>query len=225
MKNKHFERFASYIIAFLLPFVVIYLSFLYLFFSVPFYKHAFIETGVYHNFANKTIVDSKLDEVLQFMKDQGSLDSSFFSSQAINHLTDVRKLINGIERLTLLYSIILISLIVYLISRSQCKRLGKGVLFGSAVTIGSIFILQIGIVQNFDLLFFQFHKAIFSNNLWLFPGNDNLIKLFPQAFFVLFAQQLAQTIIVVSAIIFGIGFVLWRSWIPQLAQHKKGKRR
>lgn len=224
MKTKILERFCSYLIVFLLPFLVIFGSFLALFFSTGFYHSAFNQTGVYRTFASNDLVDSKLDEVLQFMNSQGSLDGSFFSSQAIAHLTDVRKLIIGIKHITVLYGFTVAGLISYLVLHKQYRRLAKSVAAAAAVTAGVIFGLQIGIVQNFDLLFFQFHKAIFANDLWLFPSNDNLMKLFPQPFFVLFAQQTAQLIVVTSVILLGAGLCFWQFGLPALPKRRKGKR-
>src|SRR5581483_1488142 len=56
---------------------------------------------------------------------------------------------------------------------------------GAAVTLGGIGLLGALAATDFSELFIQFHLLSFSNDLWLLdPRTDNLIRLFPQEYFL-----------------------------------------
>jgi len=63
------------------------------------------------------------------------------------------------------------------------RRLAWGVVGGSGITLALMLALGLGILLNFDQLFWQFHVISFANELWqLDPTKDYLIMLFPQGF-------------------------------------------
>jgi len=107
-----------------------------------------------------------------------------FNEQEIAHLRDVKDLI-GLD-----YRVLVVTLIyalgytgVSLLWRRNWRRLARGVVGGSGITLALMLALGLGILLGFDQLFWQFHVISFANELWqLDPAKDYLIMLFPRGF-------------------------------------------
>ena len=107
-----------------------------------------------------------------------------FNEQEIAHLKDVKDLI-GLD-----YRVLVVTLIyalgyagVSLLWRRNWRRLARGVVGGSGITLTLMLTLGLGILLGFDQLFWQFHVISFANELWqLDPAKDYLIMLFPRGF-------------------------------------------
>ena len=64
----------------------------------------------------------------------------------------------------------------------------------AALTLGVIGVLGALAATDFSDLFIQFHLLSFSNDLWLLdPRTDNLIRLFPQEFFLDAAMRIVSS--------------------------------
>ena len=61
---------------------------------------------------------------------------------------------------------------------------GIGMLLGAGLTVGAVLTLAVWGLIDFPGLFTAFHRAAFTNDLWLFPPGDLLITLMPLGFFV-----------------------------------------
>ena len=107
-----------------------------------------------------------------------------FNEQEVAHLRDVKDLIQ------LDYHFLLGTLIYMLgyagfslIWRKDWRWLARGAVVGSGITLVLMLALGLGILLDFDQLFWQFHIISFANELWqLNPATDYLIMLFPQGF-------------------------------------------
>ncbi|MCK5434233.1 MAG: TIGR01906 family membrane protein [Dehalococcoidales bacterium] len=107
-----------------------------------------------------------------------------FNEREIAHLRDVKALI-GLD-----YWVLLVTLIyalgyagVSLFRGKNWRRLARGVVGGSGITLALMLALGVGIILGFDQLFWQFHVISFANELWqLDPAKDYLIMLFPRGF-------------------------------------------
>jgi len=107
-----------------------------------------------------------------------------FNEQEVAHLRDVKNLI------WLDYCFLLGMLIytlgyagVSLLWGEDWRRLARGVVWGSGITLALMLALGLGILLGFDQLFWQFHIISFANELWqLDPARDYLIMLFPRDF-------------------------------------------
>ena len=108
-----------------------------------------------------------------------------FNEREVIHLKDVKGLIRLDYRLllgTLIY--VLAYAGVSLFWRKDRRRLARGMVGGSSITLGLMLALGVGTLLNFDQLFLQFHLFSFTNELWILdPAKDYLIMLFPQGFF------------------------------------------
>ena len=201
-------RIAGYFLIILIPLLIILGNFHLLIFNFGFYQSLYQQTGVYQTFADQEIVNWATDNLLGYLRGKNNLDHIFFSKQAILHLTDVKNLLqfeSGLFYISLITTAV-ISLIF--IIKKQYKKLLSSFIFSSIVTIIAIGLLSLSLIWDFLSIFTRFHEVLFRNELWLFSADDNLIKLFPQQFFISFASSLAVNIIVTSAIITLISAIL-----------------
>ena len=107
-----------------------------------------------------------------------------FNEREVAHLRDVKGLI------WLDYWVLLGTLVyvlgyagVSLFWRKDRRRLARGVVGGSGLTLALMLLLGLGILLNFNQLFLLFHLVSFTNEFWMLdPTRDYLIMLFPSGF-------------------------------------------
>src|SRR3989337_2913922 len=67
----------------------------------------------------------------------------------------------------------------------QFDALARSMVSGSLATLGLLASLALLALTDFSGAFLQFHYLAFSNDLWqLDPRTDNLIRMFPEGFFL-----------------------------------------
>jgi integral membrane protein (TIGR01906 family) len=107
-----------------------------------------------------------------------------FNDKEVQHLKDVKALFLIVYKLLIgtgIYAILYTSLT--LARRQERRRLAKGLLFGSGLTLLLMAVTGIMIATNFQQFFWDFHLLSFANNFWLLdPNTDYLIMLFPEGF-------------------------------------------
>jgi integral membrane protein (TIGR01906 family) len=141
-----------------------------------------------------------------------------FNEREVGHLKDVKGLFRLVYRLlvgTLIYALLYAGL-NYLLWQDR-RRVARGLIGGSSLTLALLIVLGLMIWVNFDWFFYEFHLISFANDLWLLnPATDYLIMLFPQGFW--FDAALICTLLTAAmALILG-GTGWWR-----LRKEKKGK--
>ena len=117
-------------------------------------------------------------------------DQSFelFNYRETIHLSDVKKMI------WLDYKVLLGTLLYILAYAGVClfwrrpkyrRNLGRGLVGGSALTLGLMLALGVVSIFDFNWLFWQFHVVSFTaNDFWLLdPTKDYLKMLFPDGYF------------------------------------------
>ena len=109
-----------------------------------------------------------------------------FNQREIAHLKDVKGLIRldyWVLLGTLIYVLSYAGVSLFWRRGKYWRRLGWGVVSGSGITLALMLAIGLGILLNFDQLFYQFHLIGFTNELWqLDPAKDYLIMLFPGGF-------------------------------------------
>ncbi len=109
-----------------------------------------------------------------------------FNQREISHLKDVKGLLWLDYRVllgTLVYALGYAGVSLLWHRGRYWRRLAKGIVWGSGITLALMLMLGLGVLLNFDQLFLQFHFISFTNELWqLDPTKDYLIMLFPQGF-------------------------------------------
>lgn len=177
-----------------LPIVIILSNLLFLTYNNNFYKTIYKKENIYQNFKSTLQVDIATKELVGYFRGQNNLEDNIYSIQAKSHLKDVKSLINTASVVNS-FSIFIVGIAALLfLMRKKYKLLKKSIIIGSSITISIVLLGAISMLINFDFIFIKFHVLLFKNNLWLFPEEDNLIKLFPISFFTEFAKQLTINI-------------------------------
>jgi len=194
-------RIAGYFLIIVIPLLIILGNFHLLILNFNLYQNLYQKTGVYQTFADREIVNWATDNLFGYFRGKNELDHIFFSKQAILHLADVKNLLQFESGFFYLSAVAIAVISSIFVVRKQYKRLLSAFFSSSIVTIFAICLLAFGLIWDFEPIFARFHILLFKNELWLFPAHDNLVKLFPQQFFILFANSLAVNIIVTCAVI------------------------
>ena len=195
-------RIVSYLIFIFFAPALILINFNFLVFNHGFYKSQFEKLNVYETFGSKEVVDNQSKTLIGYLCCGKELDLNFFTERERLHLSDVKKIIT----LNQVASVLLVGLILagflILVLKKDEKELAKTVMGASAITIFALIFLWLSSYLNFEWFFLKFHYLTFDNDLWQLPENSNLIKLFPQQFFVNFANRIAIQTLIISAGLF-----------------------
>jgi len=197
-------------------------------FDEDYYHEQFEKNNIYQGFElNKTQLHQINHELLDYLKHgQGEINitspkensmEGFFNEKEIQHLIEVRQLIQ--TTLILFYFFItifiLLCLILYFRNRKNFTK-NTIIILMSGCVLNIIFILIITtmILTNFSNFFTNFHLAVFESNTWLLnPATDNLIKMFPQQFFYSITKNIFYDSIIISIILFLILFYIYTRYL------------
>jgi integral membrane protein (TIGR01906 family) len=213
--DKQYIRLNTFIFSVLLGILFLLTPLLFLANTSKYYISRFEHYDVYEDFAkvpvNKVNVDKQFENLILHLSPLSiNLNKSFYSTEDILHLYDVKNI------LTVLYSVYfvsLISLISFYKSKRDTLNINRAKKF-SLFYIVAVTILGPIILFNFDSFFTLIHELSFSNDYWLLnPKSSNLIKFFPQKlFFEVFV------IIIISNLLLHISFIM-------LSEKINGKRK
>jgi integral membrane protein (TIGR01906 family) len=135
---------------------------------------------------------------------------TLFNEREVQHLKDVKGLFRLVYKLlmgTLIYGLLFASLTLAL--RQDRRRLAKGLLFGSGLTLMLMLALGLYLAVDFDGFFLEFHLLSFANDFWqLNPATDYLIMLFPEGFWFIATLVVAIGTAAGALILGGLGW--WR---------------
>lgn len=155
-------------------------------FNEDFYKKEFTKYNVYGIFPDKDI-DKINSEILMYLKDKrGDFNKDLFNQREIDHLNDVKSVMQKAD--IFYYSLIILSIILITI----LFRLDKkhfliniaSVLFFSWLSILLSAVIAVCLISlNFENFFTLFHNVFFPQGNWLFNASDNIIKLYPSKLF------------------------------------------
>ena len=198
------KAISYFIFIFFAP-ALILLNFNFLVFNSAFYKSQFKKLNVYEEFESREIVDNQSDGLIGYLCCGKNLDEFFFTERERLHLADVKKLITLNQVASVLLSGLVLAGLILSILKKDEKEFAKTVMGASAITVCAIIFLWLSTFidfVNFDQAFLQFHFLAFDNDFWQLPESANLIKLFPQQFFVNFANRIAIQTLAISAGLF-----------------------
>lgn len=163
--------------AFLIPFLLLLLSFRLVVFDAGFYKSEFEKYGIYERF-DKSVADSAVNNLIGYMKSGVPL-SDFFNEKEKAHMIDVRNVIQKLLSLFYILAFVVVALLAY-----NRKNLFKSLFYGGVFTLILLLIFFTVAYTGFDTVFYKFHELSFSNDLWMLnPEVDNLKALLPDGFF------------------------------------------
>jgi len=144
-----------------------------------------------------------------FNSDEEYIDLEIFTQREIDHLKDVKGLIQLVYRLQLVslaYIVLYIVFNIVLLGGALRTELARRLIWGSWTTIALLAALGLIALVGFDELFLWFHLASFRNDLWLLYPGDNLLLMFPEGFFSDATLFIAGATILEALIIWGIAW-------------------
>ena len=112
----------------------------------------------------------------------GGREAAFFSEREVEHMVDVKRLMEGTWVAGLVAAGVLGAVLIAAVLR-RGRRWAPAAMIGGAIGVGVIVVLAVVAVAGFDDAFRQFHLLFFTNDLWQLTSRDRLIQLFPQRFF------------------------------------------
>lgn len=160
-----------------------------------FYLKAYTKLNIYQNYKNEESVISATDELLGYFRGKKHLEDNIFSDQAKLHLKDVKNLLKlaSVINFSSLATVVCLSLFLFI--NRKWRYVYQSIAGGAILTLFLAGLFTLAPILDFQLFFEKFHIIIFSNDLWLFPQDDNLIKLFPESLFNEFFWKLTLNII------------------------------
>ena len=129
-----------------------------------------------------------------YLKDEKEdYNKELFNQEEIDHLKDVKVLIQKISVFN--YSLLIISILLIIAlflsdSKDFLKNLSKVLFFSGLLTLFTVIILLILVKLNFSGVFTVFHHIFFPKGGWLFGASDNIIRLYPSGFFYDMAKRI-----------------------------------
>lgn len=145
---------------------------------------------------------------LEVYADFDGVNREFFNQREKDHMIDVQVLfVNTIQIRNIAFVGLFISagLIIWLNRKKAVDVFILGIKEASMI-LGFVFIFLVTFaVLDFDSFWIFFHKALFSNDLWLLnPNTDNLILMVPLPFFFSLVSLILYRIVLGLALLFTI---------------------
>jgi integral membrane protein (TIGR01906 family) len=146
-------------------------------------------------------------EYIQLDVVQNGQPVPLFNEEEIIHFKDVKGLfvfnyrVNGFS---LFYVLLYALMAIFWKQGKYRKYLAWNIVAGGGLTLGLMLLAGIGIMIDFDWLFYQFHLISFSNSFWSAEGN--MLLLFPDGFWVDAARFCAVFTAVFAIVLGSIGW-------------------
>jgi len=183
-------------------------------FNSKFYSKEFSKYGVYGEFPDKDIdkINSGLLLYLKGKKDD--YDTGLFNQEGVDHLKDVKVLIQKLDIYYYLLLIVSVLLVVglFLLGKDDfLKNLTRVLFFGGLLTLFTVIVLLVLVKFNFSGVFTVFHQIFFPQGNWLFSSSANIIKLYPSGFFYDMARKVFFSIVLYGNILILAGVLIFFS--------------
>ena len=132
-------------------------------------------------------------------------EMSVWSPQAVRHMKDVRDLVSVWTTVAIAGGVYIAGyLTVNMGTARGRRRAAKAVLVTYAVVLAAVAILAAAVmIVGFDEMFTLFHKVFFTNDEWLFPQGDLLVRMLPEQFFANMALTGGVAVALISLVIAG----------------------
>ena len=184
----------KFVFIFLLVLLVLFTNLKLYSLNFNYYQKEFTKLNVYDNIpqANEHALN-----LIKYMNNKEEL-SNFFNEQEKTHLHDVKYLINLAFIIFYLVLILTLMFLMYFIYNKKYL-----IILDSLITSSLIIILLqiIFLITNFSSNFLLFHEILFTNNLWLFNPEDNIVNLFPEEFFYDISLKIMLNSLIISLIL------------------------
>ncbi len=160
------------------------------------HKYEFKKLNVYSEFQDKSVVDKQSLNIIKNIYFNTNPDSNFLSETEIIHIKDVRNLV----LLSLTILVISLALLIFILLKNKSKI--KSLLFTSSfINIIIFIIIALPFFINFSSSFTVFHEIFYTNDYWLISPGSDIIKIYPEKFFVDMGSYILIANLIISLII------------------------
>lgn len=172
-------------------------------FNLNFYKNFYLRENLAPsiNTTDDELINNTTN-LLEYLTNKAELNTTWFSEKDILHMKDVRVLYNVSFNLMIFFIIIFIlsTILIALVYKNYAMFYITKTFNKTLLAFILLVIVLAGIISyNFTSFWIKFHQLLFTNDLWLLsPEESNLIKMFPEQFFI----SLITTIILHILILF-----------------------
>lgn len=196
-------------------------------YNLDYYMESFKENNI-EEVTGKTNEELKdiSKSLINYLKGNGdkALIEDYFNDKEVKHMEDVRALYELARTIKLFASLFAIIIILYYLSLTESKIMGKWLLIG--LFINYIFLLILGLLAlvDFSKYFTVFHEIFFTNDLWLLdPKTDLLIQMLPEVFFVNIAKNIGTSFIKYLLFAQLIAYIFYRKGAYNIGRFKSPK--
>lgn len=110
-------------------------------------------------------------------------NDAFYSPLELAHMGDVQAIFQGIYLTALVSCLLTVVLIIFLRRNGRdVRRVARAAGIAVLALVAALGTISVNI--GFDALFIAFHELAFANNFWLLPEDSELIRLFPENYFM-----------------------------------------
>ena len=185
------------------------------------YMSEFEKHNVYCDFGGRYDIDNESALLIDYIRSgEGGLDSEFYNQKEKDHMVEVRQLFRtsgillDIAVIVSIFSLALLIIIVKNLTANMSKKRQmawvKNVFSNLLISIGAVVdiiaVLFILLSLTFSTSFFRFHQLLFSTDTWMLnPATDNLIRMFPEAFFFDIFARIILFSLISGTILLAIG--------------------
>lgn len=197
--------------------VIIFSPLLYYVFNINYYLSLYEKNGVFE-FVDRQDAIRLTKGLIGFLKDKEDFkpfilknNLSYFTTEEISHLGDVRILFNKIfltYYICLGLTLIFIAVLFEKNIKNYLKNISVLLMLPSAILISLLLILYF-FGQNFLPLFDKFHLIFFPQGNFAFPEDSTLITLLPLNFFNDFFTRLVTSSLLFAAVLIITGAVIF----------------
>lgn len=136
-------------------------------------------------------------------------DNSLYNPAEIGHMLDVKNVADMFKTVMWGLLVVVVGGLIFLFARPETRVQGaKALLQGGVFTGAAVILVMIFIGIGWGIFFTLFHNLFFAEGTWTFAYSDSLIRLFPEQFWFDFALLWTGSILLLGAIMGGVGWFL-----------------
>ncbi|MBI2558395.1 DUF1461 domain-containing protein [Candidatus Woesearchaeota archaeon] len=215
MPESLFLRISKFLMIIIVPSLVFLLIANFASFDSSFYRKEFLKYNVYKDVPQADFLHEK---VIKFIDGKSNGMPNAFNQREMQHLEDVRKLIQVSKIVFCILVILFLLLAVLSALKLNAKRLiinffGKVLAFGGILTIAMAVVLLLLVSLDFSIAFESFHLMFFEKGTYVFDSaKEIIVRLYPEQLFVDIGIRILAWVFILSVVVSLSGtFLIFRT--------------